>query len=142
MLWLVRYYRKFIHSSLEEHKFPKNTETETLTGLFSFYLFISRPTFRKWSTFNKSAKIQKSYLCWIYYIHCKQVSRWRTCKPFECHVAYSHNIFKCWVWWYCTKYLLWSWYCGQHRNYGECFCFFQQRIKRNEYHQLRITKSI
>lgn len=58
------------------------------------------------------------YVC--VYLQPVQVSWRRTCKSFECNVADSNNIFKCRFRWYCTKYVLWTWYCRQYRNNGEC----------------------
>lgn len=55
-------------------------------------------------------------LCILYI----QVSWWRTCEPFERHVAYSDNIFKCWLWRYCSEHVLWPWNSRDNRNYGKC----------------------
>jgi len=49
----------------------------------------------------------------------EQISWWRTCESFECNVADSDNIFECWFRWYCSEYVLWTWYRCQYRNNGE-----------------------
>lgn len=48
-----------------------------------------------------------------------QISWWRACESFKCNVADSDNIFECWFRWYCSEYVLWTWYRCQYRNNGE-----------------------
>lgn len=54
------------------------------------------------------------YLCIM-----QQISWWRACESFKCNVADSDNIFECWFRWYCSEYVLWTWYRCQYRNNGE-----------------------